>query len=299
MLTLTSNNGLLVAIVSSIAINRISFILTNTKFIYPKNVQESNQSYYYWRYRNFFISFIHAFITGVGSLLCVLSNPMLLTDVIDAASDWGYLLTSFSLGYFIYDTIEMAAFMNKKGTTELLLHHFLVIACFLNTVIYKRFIGYNMLALMIEISNIFLHFRQLLLLSNYSKLSSLYRINSVTNIVLFVFVRGACMFGLWYTLIIFIDRLPFITKLTAIISMIGISITSIILFRRIWNSDFVSIGEQRYQRQQQQQQQQHRQQQQRKNYQTQINQYDDNDDEEDDFNYEGSLENIDPIKTMN
>lgn len=76
----------------------------------------------------------------------------------------------------------MAAFMNKKGTTELLLHHFLVIACFLNTVIYKRFIGYNMLALMIEISNIFLHFRQLLLLSNYSKLSSLYRINSVTNI---------------------------------------------------------------------------------------------------------------------
>lgn len=69
MLTLTPTTGLLVATISSIAINRISFILANTKFIYPKNVRESNQSYYYWRYRNFFISFIHAFITGVGSLL--------------------------------------------------------------------------------------------------------------------------------------------------------------------------------------------------------------------------------------
>ncbi|KAH9516612.1 TLC domain-containing protein 2 [Dermatophagoides farinae] len=281
MLTLTPTTGLLVATISSIAINRISFILANTKFIYPKNVRESNQSYYYWRYRNFFISFIHAFITGVGSLLCVLSNPMLLLDVVDTASDWGYLLTAFSLGYFIYDTVEMAAYLKKKGTAELLLHHFFVISCFLNTVMYKRFIGYNMLALLIEISNVFLHFRQLLLLSKHSKLSSLYRINSVTNIVLFVLVRGACMFGLWYTLILFIDRLPFITKLTAIISMIGISITTVILFQRIWNSDFVSISEQRRKKLLNENSNSCS-----KNSKFKMNQY------EDDFTYEGSIEDV-------
>lgn len=79
---------------------------------------------------------------------------MLLLDVVDTASDWGYLLTAFSLGnsfnssgiiflillslflflvcysgYFIYDTVEMAAYLKKKGTAELLLHHFFVCNC--------------------------------------------------------------------------------------------------------------------------------------------------------------------------
>lgn len=239
---MTPTSGILFGIFTTIAINRISNLLHNAQFIYPKNVIDSKSSYHFWRYRNFLISFIHASITGIGSLLCVLANPMLLFNVIDTHSDWGYLLTSFSLGYFIYDTIEMAAYIKKKGTFELIIHHFLVISCFLNTIIFKRFIGYNMIALMVEISNIFLHFRQLLLLSNFSKSTTIYRYNCILNLVLFVLVRGSCMSWLWYTLILFYDQLPLITRVVAFTSMIGISITTIILFRRILNSDFLNLN---------------------------------------------------------
>lgn len=51
---------------------------------------------------------------------------MLLIDVIDTYTDYGYLLTSFSFGYFIYDTIEMLTHLDYKGTHELVFHHILV-----------------------------------------------------------------------------------------------------------------------------------------------------------------------------
>lgn len=46
----------------------------------------------------------------------------------------------------------------------------------------RKYVGYCCVALIIEISNIFLHFRQLLLIANMSKNKVLYRVNSVINI---------------------------------------------------------------------------------------------------------------------
>ena len=106
----------------------------------------------------------------------------MLLDVLDSYNEFGYILTAFSLGYFIYDTLEMLTHGSYKGTTELIIHHVLILGCFSNTLYFRRFVGYNMVALMIEFSNIFLHFRQLLLLSNYPRSGQLYQINCVVNI---------------------------------------------------------------------------------------------------------------------
>ncbi|KPM06170.1 TLC domain-containing protein [Sarcoptes scabiei] len=125
--------GFLISLTSTVAINQFNYVL-DCPSIYPKNIIESNQTYHYWRFRNFLISFFHASLTGFG--------------------------------YFVYDTIEMLRYVEKKGTFELVLHHFMVwktkdvMGCFSNTIFYNRFIGLNMIALLIELSNIFLHFRQ-------------------------------------------------------------------------------------------------------------------------------------------
>lgn len=178
----TNIYGLGLGFVSCMIITLISNQLHRSKLIYPKNVLEANNDYYYWRYRNFLISFIHASLTGFGSLVCTMAHPILLFDVLNSYNEFGYLLTSFSFGYFIYDTIEMLTHSSYKGTRELVFHHILILACFSNTIICKRFIGYNMIALLIEVSNVFLHFRQLLLLSNHPKTTSLYFWNSLANI---------------------------------------------------------------------------------------------------------------------
>ena len=56
----------------------------------------------------------------------VIQTPSLLFDVIDTYTEAGYWLTSFSFGYFLYDTWEMVTHAEYKSTTELVIHHILV-----------------------------------------------------------------------------------------------------------------------------------------------------------------------------
>jgi len=47
------------------------------------------------------------------------------------------------------------------------------------------------------------------------------------------------MFWLWYTLLINLAVIPWITKAIALTAMSGISVTTVILFKRVFNSDFI------------------------------------------------------------
>ncbi|CAG2123401.1 unnamed protein product, partial [Medioppia subpectinata] len=76
----------------------------------------------------------------------------------------------------------MLTHLQYKGSKELVLHHILIISCFSLTVTQHKYCGYASIALLIELSNIFLHFRQLLLISNTSKGSTIYRTNCYTNL---------------------------------------------------------------------------------------------------------------------
>ncbi|XP_054155427.1 TLC domain-containing protein 2-like [Oppia nitens] len=201
--------------------------ITSAKVVYKR-----------WKWRNFFISFVHSMVTGIGSLMCALYMPSLLVDVIDCYLEGAYILTSISLGYFVYDLIEMITHLQYKGTKELLVHHILIISCFLLTVTQYKYCGYATIALLIEISNIFLHFRQLLLLSDTPKSSLVYKVNCYTNLVLFIIVRVACLAWLWTTLIWVLPKVPIIAKTIAFTSLIGICTMTYVLFVRIYQSDF-------------------------------------------------------------
>lgn len=50
------------------------------------------------------------------------------------------------------------------------------------------------------------------------------------------------MVWLWYTLLINLHVIPLVTKIIAFIAMTGISVTTVILFKRVFNSDFILDG---------------------------------------------------------
>jgi hypothetical protein len=71
-----------------------------------------------------------------------------------------HVLVSFSIGYFIYDFLDMFIYHKKRSTYELLLHHFMVILCYSIAVSNKTYVSYAALSLVVEINSIFLHARQ-------------------------------------------------------------------------------------------------------------------------------------------
>ena len=123
-----------------------------------------------------------------------------------------HALVSFSIGYFIYDALDMLIYHRyslltamlrnspprKRSTYELLVHHFLVITCLgiavstrwlftINanikvTLVIRQYVGYGGLSLMVEVNSVFLHTRQLFVLTGESKGSLRYRINAILNI---------------------------------------------------------------------------------------------------------------------
>ncbi len=82
-------------------------------------------------------------------------------DMIDGYSHQAHMLVGFSIGYFMYDFLDMALYNPKRSTYELLFHHACVVTCFGIAASSNKFLPYACLSLMIEINSIFLHLRQL------------------------------------------------------------------------------------------------------------------------------------------
>ena len=77
----------------------------------------------------------------------------------------------------------------KRSTYELLLHHSLVILCYSVAVISKQFVAFVALSLVVEINSVFLHARQLLIITNEPKKSPRYKVNALLNIGTFLVFR--------------------------------------------------------------------------------------------------------------
>ncbi|XP_056253908.1 TLC domain-containing protein 2-like [Seriola aureovittata] len=86
-----------------------------------------------------------------------------------AACTCVYLMHAFiqlsPLGYFINDLLDLAVNQSFKQSWELLFHHSVVISCFSVAVTTRLYLGFAVVSLLVEINSVFLHIRQLLLLS--------------------------------------------------------------------------------------------------------------------------------------
>ena len=110
-------------------------------------------------------------------------------DLIRTFTYSSHVLVSFSIGYFLYDALDMMIYHRKRSSYELLVHHFSVVFCFSLAVTSQEYIAYGALSLTVEINSIFLHARQLFIITHEPKSSLRYKANALLNVGTFVACR--------------------------------------------------------------------------------------------------------------
>lgn len=209
-----------------------TFVLSKFEFL----KQHNN----FWRFKNTFISWTHALISSILLLINVYLAPELFSDMISVKTRYSYIEISISLGYFIYDAVDIIR-SNKKLSSqsyEVLLHHALIIFIFFVPLILNRFVGYTIGAMSIELNTIFLHLRFMLVFNNVPKTSLLFRVVSLINLITFVLFRILIL--CWMTRWIVLNRnLIHIGWFT--VGSIGLAIMMVInifLLQRLLQADF-------------------------------------------------------------
>ncbi|RXN13255.1 TLC domain-containing 2 [Labeo rohita] len=159
-------------------------------------------------------------------------------DLIETYSVFSHALVSVSIGYFIYDFFDMV--MNQKITHswELLFHHVVVITCFGISVLTCRYVGFAVVALLVEINSIFLHLRQVLRMANLAK-STFYRVNSMINLGTYVVFRINTLAWMTRWLVLNRDLIPLISYTIGSVGLAIMTVMNIVLFYRLMRSDFM------------------------------------------------------------
>ncbi|XP_043910292.1 TLC domain-containing protein 2 [Protopterus annectens] len=191
-----------------------------------------------WKWRNICTSLVHSLLSGGWALLCFYLHPLMASDMISTYSTFSHCLVSFSIGYFVHDFVDMLCNQKLSRSWELLFHHAVVIICFGISVIVYSYIGFSIVALLVEINSIFLHLRQILLMANLVK-TTIFRINSIINLGTYVIFRINTLAWMTRWLVLNRDNVPLITYTIGSVGMAIMTVMNIILFLRLLRSDFL------------------------------------------------------------
>ncbi|XP_069801599.1 TLC domain-containing protein 2 [Dendropsophus ebraccatus] len=191
-----------------------------------------------WKWRNIWTSFVHSLLTGTWALLGFYLHPEMAEDLISTHTRFSHCLIAVSIGYFIHDFIDMLQNQKIHQSWELLFHHTVVITCFGISVLLQRYIGFAVVALLVEINSIFLHLRQILLMANLAK-TTVYRLNSLLNLGTYVIFRISTLAWMTRWLVINRDNIPLPTYTIGSVGMAIMTAMNIVLFYRLLRSDFL------------------------------------------------------------
>nr|XP_013801941.1 PREDICTED: TLC domain-containing protein 2 [Apteryx mantelli mantelli] len=165
-------------------------------------------------------------------------HPGLPEDLAGTHPPGAHSLVAMSIGYFLEDFVDMLCNQKLQQSWELLFHHSVVIICFGIAVVLHQYVGFALVALLVEINSIFLHLRQILLMANLVH-TTCYRLNSIINLGTYVVFRIATL--AWMTWWLFLNRennVPLVTYAVGTVGMAIMTPMNIILFYRLLRSDF-------------------------------------------------------------
>ncbi|XP_004543851.1 TLC domain-containing protein 2 [Maylandia zebra] len=191
-----------------------------------------------WKWRNISTSCVHSMITATWAVLCFFLHPQMAEDLIETHSVFSHVLVSFSIGYFIYDFFDMLRSQKLSQSWELLFHHIVVITCFGLAVVSCRYVGFAVVALLVEINSVFLHIRQILRMANMAA-STLYRVNSMINLGTYVVFRINTLAWMTRWLVLNRDKVPLLAYTLGSVGMAIMTAMNIVLFCRLLRSDFL------------------------------------------------------------
>ncbi|XP_040277748.1 TLC domain-containing protein 2 [Bufo bufo] len=191
-----------------------------------------------WKWRNIWTSLVHSLLTGIWALLGFYLHPQMAEDLISTHSRFSHCLVAVSIGYFIHDFVDMLQNQKLHQSWELLFHHTVVITCFGISVLLHRYVGFSVVALLVEINSIFLHLRQILLMANLVK-TTVYRLNSLLNLGTYVIFRISTLAWMTRWLVINRENIPLLTYTIGSVGMAIMTVMNIVLFYRLLRSDFL------------------------------------------------------------
>ncbi|NWV58879.1 TLCD2 protein, partial [Malurus elegans] len=198
-----------------------------------------------WKWRNIWTSLAHSG-TGEAEVLPDTHNlspcsfylhPELSKDLVGTHPPGAHSLVAVSVGYFLEDFVDLLCNQKLRQCWELLFHHSVVIVCFGIAVLLHQYVGFALVALLVEINSIFLHVRQILLMANLVH-TTCYRLNSIINMGTYVVFRIATL--AWMTRWLFLNRqnVPPASYAVGTVGMAIMTPMNIILFYRLLRSDF-------------------------------------------------------------
>nr|XP_055036583.1 TLC domain-containing protein 1 [Misgurnus anguillicaudatus] len=191
-----------------------------------------------WKWKNLSVSLVHSLLTGTWAVTCVIQHPVMVHEIRSTYTPDSYLLIVISSGYFIQDAGDIIFSGYAKASWEFLLHHVLVIWCFLYAVFTHQYVAGAVVALFVEVNSVFLHTRLLLKLAKVSYDSSLYHINKLLNVVTYVVFRLGAQFYLTWYIIHHYSSLDH--ALYFLVTMVLMNIMMLIYFYRLLCTDFLS-----------------------------------------------------------
>ncbi|XP_061684135.1 TLC domain-containing protein 2 [Syngnathoides biaculeatus] len=191
------------------------------------------------KWRNISTSFTHSLVTAIWAVLCFFLQPEMAEDLIETHSVFSHALVSFSIGYFIYDLCDMVKNQKLSQCWELALHHIVVITCFGLSVLTYRYVGFAVVALLVEINSVFLHLRQILRLANRAA-GTVYRVNSMINLGTYVVFRINTLAWMTRWLVLNRDKVPLAAYTLGSVGLAIMTVMNIILFYRLLRSDFLT-----------------------------------------------------------
>ncbi|KAK2847464.1 hypothetical protein Q5P01_010463 [Channa striata] len=188
-----------------------------------------------WKWRNLSVSMVHSLLTGTWAVICVVVWPEMLRNIHSYYAPHSYLLICISTGYFVQDAGDIIVTGHARGSWEFLLHHALVIWCFLYALYTQLYVSGAVVALFVEVNSVTLHLRLMLKLAGAQD-SSIYRINKLVNLFTYVTFRLSTQFYLTWFIVhnySWLDHAGYF-----LFSIIVMNIMILIYFYRLLRADF-------------------------------------------------------------
>ncbi|ODM97209.1 TLC domain-containing protein 2 [Orchesella cincta] len=193
-----------------------------------------------WKWVNTANSLVHSFVTGIGALVCVYFHPRVAENVVSTYSDFSHRLVCYSVGYFIFDFLDMLINHRKRSSYELMIHHVFVLSCFTLSIATRYYLAFTIISLVVEVNSIFLHWRQLLIITRTPKTTLYYRTVSLLNLITFVVFRIVTLGWMTRWLALNSDLVDPAPYTCGCISIAVLMLMSMILFVRLLKADFHS-----------------------------------------------------------
>ncbi|XP_037604281.1 TLC domain-containing protein 2-like [Sebastes umbrosus] len=203
-----------------------------------------------WRWRNICTSLAHSSLTGAWAVLCFYLQPQMLEDLISSHSLLSHSLVAVSSGYFIHDFLDVALNQPCKQSWEVLLHHSVVLSCFSLAVTSRLYVGYSVMSLLVEINSVFLHIRQLLLLSGRRNRpgnditaphpSVTFSVTSWLNLGTLLVFRVCTLAWMTHWLAAHSECIPRYVLMMGTVGLSLVSIMNMVLFYRLLRADILS-----------------------------------------------------------